>query len=403
MDLDWNAFASQPIADPYPYYAALREHDPVHATKIPGGRFWHLSRYADVVSVLRDPRMSAERYPDKILDAAIVGPDPSFAALARIVSNVMLVKDPPRHTRLRGLVSKAFTARMIENLRPRIESLVDELLDAVEAKRSFELVADLAAPLPIVVIAELLGVPASDRGNFKRWSDDFVPFIDGSIRDQGLPVAAKAAAALTEYFTVVIEDRRRAPRDDLMSALVASEEEGDKLSRDEVIASAVLLLAAGHETTTNLIGNGMLTLLRHRDQLEHLRREPGLGRSAVEELLRFDAPVQMTSRRSKEDFEIGGKRIPAGEELNVLLGAANRDPAQFAEPDRLDLGRADNRHLAFGHGTHFCLGSNLARLEAQVAFERLVRRFPRIDLTDEAPSWKAGVVLRGVKALPLRI
>jgi cytochrome P450 len=402
MDLDWFAFSRQPVSDPYPYYAALRERDPVHASESQGIRFWHLTRYADVVSVLRDPRISAERFPQKILDAAIVGPDAGFAALAGIVSNVMLAKDPPRHTRLRGLVSKAFTPRMIEALRPRIESLVDELLDAVEAKGSFELVVDLAAPLPIVVIAELLGVPASDRGDFKRWSDDFVPFIDGSIRDQGLLVAAKAAEAFTKYFTQVIEDRRSTPRDDLMSALVASEDEGDKLSRDEVIASAVLLLAAGHETTTNLIGNGMLALLRHRDQFERLRHETDLGRSAVEELLRYDAPVQMTSRRSKEDFEIGGKRIPPGEEINVLLGAANHDPAQFSEPDRLDLARNASLHLAFGHGAHFCLGSTLARIEAQVAFERIVRRFPRLDLTSEAPSWKAGVVLRGVKALPLR-
>jgi hypothetical protein len=402
MDLDWEAFSGQVIEDPYPFYAELRRQDPVHEASLRDGRFWVLTRYADVVSVLRDPRMSAEKFPEKLLAAAMAGPDPAFAALGRVVSSVMLVKDAPAHTRLRGLVSRVFTPRVVEGLRPRIERLVDELLDAAQARGRFELIHDLAAPLPIVVIAELLGVPAADRERFKRWSDDFVPFIDGSIRDQGLAEAARAAEALCDYFEDFIAERRRAPKDDLMSALVAAEAQGDVLTRDELIATAILLLAAGHETTTNLIGNGTLALLRHRDAFERLRREPSLTKSAVEELLRFDAPVQLTSRIPKEDVEIGGRRIPAGFEVNVVLAAANRDPAQFPEPDRLDLSRSDNRHVSFGFGAHFCLGAPLARLEAQVAFERLATRFPRLEQDTDALAWKPGVVLRGLKGLPLR-
>jgi len=402
MDLDWEAFSSQVIEDPYPFYAELRRRDPVHDVEIRGFRFCVLTRYADVVSVLRDPRMSAEKFPEKVLEAARGGPDPAFAALGRVVSSVMLVKDAPAHTRLRGLVSRAFTPRMVEGLRPRIERLVDELLDAALARGRFELIRDLASPLPIVVIAELLGVPAADLERFKRWSDDFVPFLDGSIRDQGLPQAAKAAEALSDYFTDFIAERRRAPEDDLMSALVAAEAQGDVLSRDELIATAILLLAAGHETTTNLIGNGTLSLLHHRGELERLRREPALAKSAVEELLRFDAPVQLTSRIPKEDLEIGGRRIPAGLEVNVVLAAANRDPESFPDPDRLDLARPDNRHLSFGHGAHFCLGAPLARLEAQVAFERLATRFPQLEQDGGPVAWKPGVVLRGLRALPLR-
>jgi cytochrome P450 len=401
MDLDWISFTSQIIEDPYPFYAELRRRAPICRFQRDDVRFWVLTRYDDVAEVLRDPRMSVARYPERMLADAIVGPDPSFAALARIVSSVLLVKDPPAHTRLRSLVAKAFTPRMVEALRPRIEQTLDELLDAVPEERSFDLIADVAAPLPIIVIAELLGVPPSDRGEFKRWSDDFVPFIDGSIRDQGLERAAKAAVALTDYFTQVIEERRKSPRDDLMSALVAAEEQGDVLSRQELIATAVLLLAAGHETTTNLIGNGMLALLRHPAELARLRSEPDLAGSAVEELLRFDSPVQLTSRIPQEPIEIQGQRIPAGEEVNVVLAAANRDPARFSEPDRLDLGRRDNRHLSFGYGTHFCLGASLARLEAQTAFAGLLRRFPHLALAEPAPPWKPGIVLRGVRALRL--
>lgn len=402
MDLDWNDFASRVIEDPYPFYAELRRRDPVHRVERGDVRFFVLTRHADVVSVLRDPRMSAEKFPEKLLAFAIAGDDPDFAALGRVVSSVMLVKDAPAHTRLRGLVAKAFTPRMVEGLRVRIERLVDALLDDVEAQGRLELIGDLAAPLPIIVIAELLGVPASDRGDFKRWSDDFVPFIDGSIRDQGLQRAAKAASAMSRYFDEFIEERRKEPRDDLMSALVAAEAQGDVLSRDELIATAILLLAAGHETTTNLIGNGVLALLHHRDELERLRANPALAKSAVEELLRFDAPVQLTSRLPSEDIEVAGQRLESGVEVNVVLGAANRDPAQFAEPDRLDIGRVDNRHLSFGFGAHFCLGAPLARLEAQVTFQRLTTRFPKLDLDGGPPDWKPGIVLRGVKRLPLR-
>jgi cytochrome P450 len=236
---------------------------------------------------------------------------------------------------------------------------------------------------------------------FKRWSDELVPFIDGTLREAGLVGAARAAQALEAYFREFIGERRKDPRDDLMSGLIAAHERDDALSENELVATAILLLGAGHETTTNLIGNGLLALLRHAPERDRLRREPSLIKSAVEELLRYESPVQLTSRIPRRDVTLGGRRIPAGIEVNLVLGAANRDPLQFSDADRLDLARADNRHVAFGHGPHFCLGAPLARLEAQVAFSRLVERFPSLRAVGEAASWRPGLVLRGLTALPV--
>jgi hypothetical protein len=264
-----------------------------------------------------------------------------------------------------------------------------------------EVLRDLATPLPVMVIAELLGVPAADRDRLKRWSDDLVVFIDGTIREQGLGNAAAAAAELTDYLDDFAARRRKDPQDDLMSGLIAAQERDDALAAHELVGTAMLLLIAGHETTTNLIGNGLLALLRNPGEYERLRRDRALVPSAVEELLRYDSPVQVTARRPREAIELGGRRIPAGEEIDLLLGAANRDPAEFADPDRLDLARPENRHLAFGHGPHFCLGAPLARLEARIVFERVAGTLPRLVLATDTLERRHGFVMRGICALPV--
>ena len=397
----WNPLAPGFMQDPYTVYARLRREDPVHEVEAAGLRFFIVTRYDDVVAVLRDPAYSAEKFPERLIADAMAGPDPGFAAVARAVSGMMLIKDPPDHTRLRALVSKAFTPRVVEGLRPRIEGIVDGLLDAATAAGGMDAILGFAAPLPVIVIAELLGVPGAEREKFKHWSDQLVPFIDGTLRESGLVEAARGAQALEAYFRDFIATRRKEPRDDLMSGLIAAQERDDALSETELVATAILLLGAGHETTTNLIGNGLLALLRHPAEYARLRREPGLTKSAVEELLRYESPVQLTSRIPRRDVTLGGRQIPAGIEVNLVLGAANRDPLQFGDADRLDIARLDNRHVAFGHGAHFCLGAPLARLEAQVAFSRLVERFPSLRAAGEPESWRPGLVLRGLSTLPI--
>lgn len=398
----WDPLAPGFQTDPYAHYARLRSDDPVHYVEMPTLRCFIVTRYDDVVAVLRDPAYSAEKFPERMIADAMAGPDQSFAALARAVSGMMLIKDPPDHTRLRALVSKAFTPRVVEGLRPRVEAIVDELLDAAAAAGGMDAIREFAAPLPVIVIAELLGVPAADREKFKRWSDQMVPFIDGTLRQAGLMEAARGAQALEAYFREFIQARRKDPRDDLMSGLIAAHERDDALTEIELVATAILLLGAGHETTTNLIGNGLLALLRDAPERARLRREPGLAKSAVEELVRFDSPVQLTSRIPRRDVTLRGHQITAGIEVNLVLGAANRDPLAFPEADRLNLARVDNRHVAFGHGPHFCLGAPLARLEAQVAFSRLIERFPSLSRASEEVSWRPGLVLRGLTALPVR-
>ena len=385
-------------ADPYPAYTALRAEAPVGPFEVRGFRFYWVSRYDDVAAALRDPRLSAKKFPDEMLAAGV--PE-SFRRLGELLTHMMLLKDPPDHTRLRGLVNKAFTPRVVEGLRGRAEAIVAELLDAVQPSGRMDVIRDLATPLPVIVIAELLGIAAVDRERFKHWSDAIAVVLDGSVRTAGLPAAAACCAELSEYLRGEIAARRRAPREDLLSRLIAAHDEADALSEDELIATCVLILLAGHETTTNLIGNGMLALGRHPGELERLRREPQLVRSAVEEMLRFDSPVQLTSREALEAGELGGVPIEAGLEVNLSLAAANRDPAQFEDAERFDVARAPNRHLAFGLGAHFCLGAPLARLEAQAAFEAIVRRIPLWKLESEAIQRRPGLVLRGLASLPI--
>jgi pimeloyl-[acyl-carrier protein] synthase len=316
----------------------------------------------------------------------------------------MLDRDPPDHTRLRGLVSKAFTPRVVEGLRPRIQQIVDGLIDRVAARRSMDLIEEFAYPIPVVVICEMLGVPVEDHERFKGWSLDIARGLDliwlGPDSEVGRRSVA-ARQALADYFRGLIAQRRAAPRNDLLSGLIAAEEAGDKLNETELLATCILLLIAGHETTVNLIGNGTLALLRHHDQFERLRREPALIGTAVEELLRYDGPVQRTARIPSDDIDIGGQTIAKGEMVMPFIGAADRDPAQFPDPDRLDIGRAENRHIAFGWGIHFCLGAPLARIEGQIAIGTLARRLPKLALGTDQPEYRQSLTLRGLKALPV--
>lgn len=394
--------------DPYATYRELRESAPLHYLQGPLSRFWVLTRHADVTAVLRDPRMSVERNLAFLPAAPATAADPEtlhpLARALRVLPRVMLFRDPPDHTRLRGLVGRAFTPRMVEALRPRIAALVDELLAPLADGAPFDVVAGLAEPLPILVIAELLGLPAGDRADLKRWSDDLAVMLDGSIALQHLGKAAQSAVEVLGYLREHLAERRRAPREDLISAMLAARDRDGTLDDDEILATTLLVMGAGHETTTNLIGNATLALLRHPEQLARLGREPALGPLAVEEFLRFDSPVQATSRISRTPLELHGETVPAGEEIALLLGAANRDPEAFAEPDRFDVARGDGRHLSFGSGIHFCLGANLARIEAELAIAGLLARAPRLApaADDDTLEWRPGWLLRGLVRLPVR-
>jgi cytochrome P450 len=316
----------------------------------------------------------------------------------------MINCDASKHNRLRLLVSKAFTARAVEALAGHVRRLVDGFIEAVEPRRHMDVIADLAYPLPVTVIAEMLGVPAEDRDRFKNWSDELAVIANGNLTALGpddYRRIAKNYAELAGYLTEVVACRRRESRDDLLTALARAEEAGDRLRTDELYANAILILVAGHETTTNLIGNGVLALLRNPDQLRRLHDDPSLVPSAVEELLRYDSPVQFTTRLLKEGLTVGGKELRAGQTMLLVLGSANRDPGQFADPDRLDVGRADNRHLSFGLGAHFCLGAQLARLEGRVVLEALLRRLPGLRLDGADLEYRAHFNLRGLKALPV--
>jgi cytochrome P450 len=359
-----------------------------------------LSRYADCVAVLRDAtRFSADPRDLANYDLLMqgIGEDRPLMQMQR---KWMLLMNPPDHTRLRTLVTKAFTPRVVESLRPRIQEVVDQLLVAVQEAGAMDVIADLAYPLPVIVIAGMLGVPAEDRESFKGWSRDLARTLDPIITPEVLTAGDEATVAFIDYFRALVAKRRKDPQDDLLSGLIAAEEQGDRLSEDELLATAVLLFGAGHETTMNLIGNGLLALLRNPHQFEKLRDDPSLAPSAVEEFLRYDGPVQMTARTALEDVEINGRTIAKGQQAVILLGAANRDPAQFADPDRLDLTRRDNRTLAFSHGIHYCLGAPLARVEAQIAINTLLRRLPALRLQTEELEWRETVTLRGLKALP---
>ena len=390
----YNPLSARTAQDPYPVYTALRERDPVHRSRLMNALVF--TRHADVDSILRDHRHFSN--------------DPRKGALTRRQrANLpaddeftMLFLDSPDHKRLRALVNKAFTPKAVNALESRIRSLLGALLDDIDDPAGFDLMEAVAQPLPVIVIAEMLGVPAEDRARFKVWSDQRARVLEPAIDPRERAVAETASRALDAYFRPIIKERRAAPQDDIVSALAQAEDEGDRLTERETLNMLRLLLIAGNETTTNLIGNGMLALLRHPDQLQRLREDPSLIPSAVDELLRFDSPVQADFRRALADCEVNGFAVRQRENVVVLLGAANRDPDVFEDPDRLDVGRNDRAHLSFGRGIHHCLGAPLARLEGRIVLETLLERFSQIGLLSERPRFRNSIVLRGLDSLAVR-
>ncbi|MBW3668708.1 MAG: cytochrome P450 [Actinobacteria bacterium] len=396
----YDPFAPEVRGDPYPLYAELRQTAPVYWSQ--EQQAFLLTRYADCVSVLRSAHTSVD---DR--NAARQGErrvslrdNAAMAGLAEL--RPMLFSDPPDHTRMRSLVAKAFTPKRVEGLRPHIAEIVDGLLADAGANGGLDVVADLAFPLPVIVICELLGVPVEDRDQLKGWSRDLARTVDPIVPPDVAQQAAMAGMFFINYLNNLIDERRAAPRDDLLSALIAAEDEGERLTHEELLINTILLFVAGHETTQNLIGNGLLALLRHPDELAAFRDDRSLAKNAVEEMLRYDGPVQLTARIFTEDGEVGGVRIPKGETAILLLGAAHRDPEQFPDPDRFDIRRENaNHNIAFGHGIHHCLGAPLARVEAQIALTELVRRFPRMTAGEPVPS--ETFTLRGLSSLPIHL
>ncbi|MBI3709497.1 MAG: cytochrome P450 [Proteobacteria bacterium] len=389
------------MADPFPAFRRLRQEEPVHWSPVLRG--WVLTRYRDVRGALFDPQLSADRI-TPFMASVSNERRAALRGIERLLTRWAVFVDPPDHTRLRGLMNKAFTPRAVEALAGYVADVVERLIDAVARRGEMDLIADFAYPLPATVIAAMLGAPEPDISRFKDWSDDLAAFVGSAQATvDKYERAARGMAEMDRYFRAIVAARRgEAPRDDVLGGLIAASDERGALSEDELVATAILLLFAGHETTTNLIANGMLALLRHPDQLALLRARPELAESAVEEFLRYDGPAASVTRVARADFNIDDCTITRGDRLFLMLNAANRDPEQFADPERLDIARESNRHIAFGYGPHYCIGAPLARLEARIAFQRLLARLDDIALAEPAPEWSDNLVLRGVKRLRLR-
>ena len=407
MNIDRELVSPSPEvrANPYAFYAQLRKMGPVLPHSRPlFGQGYLLTRYEDVLNALKDPRLVNER------GNAVEGAKNSLdrwwmPRILRLFQNNMALQDEPDHRRLRNLVHKVFTPRMIEDLTGRMEQLVDEMLDQAAKKPVVDLIEELALPLPLTVISEMLGVPEKDRMFFKRVMGRVLVELGGGSLFR-VVASYPAAIRMERFFRELIQLRREQPGNDLTSALVQAEEAGDQLSEDELISMIFLLLFAGHETTVNLIGNGTLALLEHPDQLQKLRENPELIDSAIEELLRYANPVgQVAPRYAREDMEIQGHKISKGSMVSLLIASANRDEAAFPNADKLDIARSPNRHVAFGFGIHYCLGAPLARLEGRIALSKLVQRFPemRLALPWDKLNWRNNLGLRGLKALPLHL
>ena len=399
--------APEVIADPYSAYLQMRTQDPVHWN--PETPSWDLTRYADVEPAYRDRFMSADRM--SIFEARIPESlQETMAPILSIFNNMMLMSDPPKHTRLRSLANKAFTPRVVDNMRAHIQAITDQLIDDIGKADRMDVINDLAYPLPVTVICEMLGVVPEDRDQFKKWVDDLALFLGDFRRAmEHVEVAQRSALDMIEYLRGIIQECRENPRDDLITALVAAEEEGERFSDEELCSMFVLLQIAGHETTTNLIGNGLLALLQNPGEMQKLRDDPSLIGTAVEELLRFHSPVQHSGRFATEDMEIGGRQIAKGQYVRFYIAAANRDPARFPEPNRLDITRQDNRHLSFALGPHFCLGAALARMEGQIAIGTVLNRLPGLQLeppySSDSPladfPWRQNPIFHGLESLPV--
>jgi len=390
----YNPLSPQIFNNPYPTYAILRAKDPLHWSPLMDS--WVFARYEDVDLILRDQkRFSSDARNNRSRRTRL----PVVASPNEPPS--MLFSDPPDHTRLRALVNKAFIPQAIEALKPRIRAIAEALLDQVQEPTAFNALEAIAYPLPVMVMAELLGVRTEDRAQFKVWSDQRARLLEPTITSSEIQLAIQTAHEFDAYLLGVIDSRRKEPRDDLISTLVAAEEAGDKLTQGELLVMLRLLLVAGNETTTNLIGNGLLALLRQPDQLQVLRDNPSLMPSAVEELLRYDGPVQVDRRTALEDMEIKGRHIEKGQSVIVLIGSANHDPDVFHNPEQLDITRKERSHIAFGRGIHHCLGAPLARLEGRIAFEAILERFAEMRLLTDHPPFKDNLVLRSLQALPV--
>jgi len=388
------------IADPYPIYAELRERAPVRYDEATD--HWLVSRYEDVNALLRDRRLG-RTFLHLATHAEMGRPAPPewHAPFWDLINAGILDMEPPDHTRVRRLVSKAFTPRFVEGLRPRVQAIMDSLVDEVAGAGEFDLLPNVAEPLPVTVIAEMLGVPEADHHLLRPWSADICKMYELRPSLASQQDAVRASTEFSEYLRVLARERRRDPGEDLISRLVQVVDEGDTLTEDELVGTCVLLLNAGHEATVNSTLIGWWTLFRHPDRLKELRADRSLLPSAVEELLRFDTPLQMFERWVLEPIELHGVGIPKGAELGLLFGSANRDPAVFDGPDELDLAREPNPHLTFGAGIHYCLGAPLGRQELQVSFATLMDRFPNLELVEE-PSWKANYIIRGLEGLLVR-
>jgi cytochrome P450 len=402
--VEFNTFDESFAIDPYPTYARIREAGRVAQNEL---GIWLLPHYEEAMALVRDPRVSADPRKSelfaKLFEMALGGSEsPGY----RLLSNLILFMDPPDHTRMRSLANVAFSRKAVEDWRPEIKRIADELLDAMVERDEVDLMETFAYPLPVTVIAELLGVPLEDRDNFVRWGRQLIELFSFSIEDftpDRQRLGVQAIESFNGYFEGLADERRDQPRDDLLTALVQAEADGERLSHDELLATCLLLLLAGHETTANLIGNGTVALLRHPDALTRLRDDPSVVSSAIEELLRYDSPVQMTARTTLEPIEIRGVTIPANNRVAAMLASSNRDPERFDRPDDLVLDRTSAPHVSFGGGIHFCLGAPLARLEARIAIPELLRRAPKLAFATEKLEWRKAFPLRGLKELPVTL
>lgn len=383
------------FANPYPLYHKIRSNYPVHLDSHLG--CWVVTSYQGVNAALANRSLSSNR---AMQSTTMVTEDwAELRPLFATISNLMFYTDPPKHSQIRSLVNNALSARMVKTWQEHIQSIVDELLDRIQAQGQMDVIKDLAFPLPSRVIADMLGIPSGDRPQFKRWSDDLADFLGNPPALVQCQQLARSLREFTEYFRGIVAEHQAHPKNDLVDALLSSEEKGITLTEEELLINCVGLFTGGHETTTNALGNGLLALLSNPTELQKLRANPELMESAVEELLRYDSPVQFTARNANQATEIEGKKIYKGQSVMMLLGAANRDPQRFPDPDVLDIGRSDNRHFAFGHNIHYCVGAPIARLELQIALKTVLQRMPLLRLAEQDLVWQENLSFHGVKAL----
>ena len=395
VDLDLKSLPN--VYDPFPVYRWLRDHEPVHWSS--GLNAWVITRYADVLALFEQPlKFSSDRF--RKIDEKYASRRPAVQAVGAILDDWLVFRDPPDHTRLRSLLQKSFTPTQLDKSRARIQATVDRLLDHVADRGEMDFIKEIAFPLPATVIAVLLGAPTEDIELIKEWSDRLAAYLGGAVDGKdNFGEAREGVAHLVDYFVALLRERRRSGRDDLMSLMLRAEHDGERLSRDEIVANCVLLLFAGHETTTNLLGNGLFHLLRDPAQTQLLTQNPALTPTAVEEFLRYDGPVPATIKVATEDIEWHGRTIRRGDMVLPFMSSANRDPRQFPRAEVLDIQREPNRNVAFAYGIHFCLGAPLARLEGQLTFETLLRRLRGLRLQSAEARWKPMIFLRGLESL----